>query len=180
SSSSTCPTTSARRSTPRPARCARSSASFPPDRARRSRARPRPRDVASPRHGHARAPRPRPCWRDRVDRRKPAPNRHETARFPTVRSTAGGGWSEYPTQGGAYGDARETMDLGLRGRTAIVCGASSGIGLAAAESLAGEGANVVMFARRRELLEREAERIGGPAGGGGRTHPPGPRPGGGP
>ena len=53
------------------------------------------------------------------------------------------------------------MDLGLTGRTAIVCGASSGIGLGIAESLAGEGANVVMFARRRELLEREAERIGG-------------------
>ena len=53
------------------------------------------------------------------------------------------------------------MDLGLSGRTAIVCGASSGIGLGIAESLAEEGANVVMFARRRELLEREAERIGG-------------------
>ena len=53
------------------------------------------------------------------------------------------------------------MDLGLAGRTAIVCGASSGIGLGIAESLAGEGANVVMFARRQELLEREAERIGG-------------------
>ncbi len=53
------------------------------------------------------------------------------------------------------------MDLGLRGRTAIVCGASSGIGLAIAESLAEEGANVVMFARGREALEREAERVGG-------------------
>ena len=53
------------------------------------------------------------------------------------------------------------MDLGLTGRTAIVCGASSGIGLGIAESLAGEGANVVMFARRQELLEREAERIRG-------------------
>jgi 3-oxoacyl-[acyl-carrier protein] reductase len=53
------------------------------------------------------------------------------------------------------------MDLGLTGRTAIVCGASSGIGLGIAESLAGEGANVVMFARRRELLEAEAARIGG-------------------
>jgi 3-oxoacyl-[acyl-carrier protein] reductase len=53
------------------------------------------------------------------------------------------------------------MDLGLSGRTAIVCGASSGIGLGIAESLAGEGANVVMFARRAELLEREAKRIGG-------------------
>jgi 3-oxoacyl-[acyl-carrier protein] reductase len=53
------------------------------------------------------------------------------------------------------------VDLGLHGRTAIVCGASSGIGLGIAESLAGEGANVVMFARRPELLEREAARIGG-------------------
>jgi 3-oxoacyl-[acyl-carrier protein] reductase len=53
------------------------------------------------------------------------------------------------------------MDLGLSGRTAIVCGASSGIGLGIAESLAGEGAKVVMFARRQKLLEREAKRIGG-------------------
>ena len=53
------------------------------------------------------------------------------------------------------------MDLQLEGRTAIVCGASAGIGLGIAESLAGEGANVVMFARRREFVEREAERLGG-------------------
>jgi 3-oxoacyl-[acyl-carrier protein] reductase len=52
------------------------------------------------------------------------------------------------------------MDLGLRGRTAIVCGASSGMGLAIAEGLAAEGANVAMFARRRDVLEREAERVG--------------------
>jgi 3-oxoacyl-[acyl-carrier protein] reductase len=52
------------------------------------------------------------------------------------------------------------MDLGLRGRTAIVCGASSGLGLAAAEALAAEGANVTMLARRREQLERDADRIG--------------------
>ncbi|HEY0416968.1 MAG TPA: SDR family oxidoreductase [Gaiellaceae bacterium] len=52
------------------------------------------------------------------------------------------------------------MDLGLRGRTAIVCGASSGLGLAAAEALAEEGANVSMFARRREQLELDADRIG--------------------
>jgi 3-oxoacyl-[acyl-carrier protein] reductase len=52
------------------------------------------------------------------------------------------------------------VDLGLKGRTAIVCGASSGLGLATAESLAAEGANVTMFARRREVLEREADRIG--------------------
>src|SRR3954468_24850213 len=52
------------------------------------------------------------------------------------------------------------MDLGLTGRTAIVCGASSGMGLATAEALAAEGANVAMFARRRDLLEPAAERIG--------------------
>jgi len=52
------------------------------------------------------------------------------------------------------------MDLGLRGRTAIVCGASSGLGLASAEALAEEGANVSMFARRREQLELDADRIG--------------------
>ena len=52
------------------------------------------------------------------------------------------------------------MNLGLQGRTAIVCGASSGMGLAIAEALVAEGANVAMFARRRDILEREAERLG--------------------
>jgi len=52
------------------------------------------------------------------------------------------------------------VDLGVEGRTAIVCGASSGLGLASAEALAAEGANVAMLSRRRDVLEREAERIG--------------------
>jgi 3-oxoacyl-[acyl-carrier protein] reductase len=52
------------------------------------------------------------------------------------------------------------MDLGLNGRTAIVCGASAGMGLAIARAFAAEGVNVAMFARRREALEQEAERIG--------------------
>lgn len=41
-----------------------------------------------------------------------------------------------------------------------MCGASSGLGLASAESLAAEGANVTMLARRRDELERQADRIG--------------------
>src|SRR5438067_12184105 len=63
------------------------------------------------------------------------------------------------------------MDLGLKGRTAIVSGASSGLGLATAEALAGEGANVTMFARRREVLVREADRIGALAVRGDVTNP---------
>jgi 3-oxoacyl-[acyl-carrier protein] reductase len=53
------------------------------------------------------------------------------------------------------------MDLGLAGRTAIVCGGSEGIGLGIAEALVDEGANVVLFARRPEPLESAAERLGG-------------------
>jgi 3-oxoacyl-[acyl-carrier protein] reductase len=63
------------------------------------------------------------------------------------------------------------VETGLRGRTAIVCGASAGIGLGCAESLAAEGANVAMFARRREVLEREAERLGALAVRGDLTNP---------
>jgi 3-oxoacyl-[acyl-carrier protein] reductase len=48
----------------------------------------------------------------------------------------------------------------LAGRTAIVCGASSGMGLAIAEAFTRAEANVAMFARRRDVLEREAERLG--------------------
>ena len=55
------------------------------------------------------------------------------------------------------------MDLGLSGRTALVCGASSGLGLASAEALAEEGANLVLFARRGEDLEGHAQRLGGVA-----------------
>ncbi len=55
------------------------------------------------------------------------------------------------------------MDFGLDGRTAIVLGASSGLGLASAEALAEEGANVVMFARREELLREQAQRLGATA-----------------
>jgi 3-oxoacyl-[acyl-carrier protein] reductase len=53
------------------------------------------------------------------------------------------------------------VDLGLSGRTALVCGASSGLGLASAEALAEEGANVALFARREEELEEHAGRLGG-------------------
>lgn len=57
------------------------------------------------------------------------------------------------------------MDLGLNGRTAIVTGASRGLGRAVAEGLAGEGAFVYLGFRQREDKAREAlDRI--EAGGG--------------
>jgi 3-oxoacyl-[acyl-carrier protein] reductase len=60
---------------------------------------------------------------------------------------------------------------GLEGRTAIVCGASQGMGLAIAEAFAAEGMNVAMFARRRTVLEAEAERLGALAVQGDVTNP---------
>jgi len=48
------------------------------------------------------------------------------------------------------------------GRTAIVTGASRGIGLAIAERLVADGANVVITARKQDALEAAAESLGGP------------------
>lgn len=52
------------------------------------------------------------------------------------------------------------MDLGLKGKVALITGASSGLGLAIARELSVEGAAVALVARRREVLERESARIG--------------------
>ncbi|HKI58447.1 MAG TPA: SDR family oxidoreductase [Trueperaceae bacterium] len=52
------------------------------------------------------------------------------------------------------------MDLGLKGKTALVTGASKGIGLAVAQALAAEGARVALVSRDREALAAAAEGIG--------------------
>jgi NAD(P)-dependent dehydrogenase (short-subunit alcohol dehydrogenase family) len=53
--------------------------------------------------------------------------------------------------------------LDLRGKTAIVTGASRGIGLAASHALAAAGANVVLTSRQQESAERAAAQITGSA-----------------
>jgi 3-oxoacyl-[acyl-carrier protein] reductase len=51
------------------------------------------------------------------------------------------------------------MDLQLKSRTAVVSGASIGIGRAVARGLAREGARVVAVAKRRDLLEQLAQEV---------------------
>lgn len=52
------------------------------------------------------------------------------------------------------------MDLGIKGCTAIVCGASKGLGRACAAALAGEGVDVFIVARNSDALQAAAEDIG--------------------
>ncbi|MCH8987328.1 MAG: SDR family oxidoreductase [Chloroflexi bacterium] len=56
------------------------------------------------------------------------------------------------------------MDLGLRGRVAIVGGGSKGLGRACADSLAQEGANLVICSRNADDLDRAAAEIRDTAG----------------
>jgi 3-oxoacyl-[acyl-carrier protein] reductase len=56
------------------------------------------------------------------------------------------------------------MDLGIKGRKAIVCGASRGLGYACARALAEDGVSVVLAARSAEPLQAAAEKISSETG----------------
>jgi 3-oxoacyl-[acyl-carrier protein] reductase len=51
------------------------------------------------------------------------------------------------------------MDMGIKGRWALVCGASKGLGFGCAQALAREGAHVVLVARGSEALQAAAARL---------------------
>jgi NAD(P)-dependent dehydrogenase (short-subunit alcohol dehydrogenase family) len=55
-----------------------------------------------------------------------------------------------------------TTDATMAGRTALVTGASRGIGLAIARSLVDRGARVVLTARKPDALAQAVEELGGP------------------
>src|SRR5258708_19300670 len=57
------------------------------------------------------------------------------------------------------------MDLGLKGRVAIVAAASTGLGRAVARELSKEGAKVAICARTAQALAKTAEEIKGETGG---------------
>ena len=52
------------------------------------------------------------------------------------------------------------MDLGLKGKTALVWGASTGLGFACAKRLAEEGADVILSSSNEEKLKRAQAEIG--------------------
>ena len=52
------------------------------------------------------------------------------------------------------------IDLGIEGRTALVCAASKGLGRASAQALAAAGATVVINGRNPDTLEAAAREIG--------------------
>ena len=51
------------------------------------------------------------------------------------------------------------MDLGIKGKWALVCGASKGLGLGCAQALVGEGVNVLIVARGADVLQAAATQL---------------------
>jgi 3-oxoacyl-[acyl-carrier protein] reductase len=56
------------------------------------------------------------------------------------------------------------MDLGIAGKSALVCAASKGLGRGCAEALAREGVQVTICARTEEAVRRAADEIGAASG----------------
>ncbi|EIP90451.1 oxidoreductase, short chain dehydrogenase/reductase family protein [Burkholderia humptydooensis MSMB43] len=90
-----------------------------------------------------------------------------STRASGARSAAGGSaarvWRRAPRRrrfsSRRHRQGTRFMDLGIAGRTALVCAASKGLGRGCAQALAAEGARLVIVARTRETLEAAAADI---------------------
>ena len=51
------------------------------------------------------------------------------------------------------------MDFGIKGKWALICGASKGLGFGCAQAMAEEGVNRVIVARNAETLEEAAGKL---------------------
>src|SRR3954467_7921412 len=90
--------------------------------------------------------------------RRPATARDCVMTHPRPGRDPGLGWGAVGSEAGPVG--RSTVGT-FEGRTALVTGASRGIGLAIAQSLVDRGARVVVTARRPEALAEAVEVLGG-------------------
>lgn len=82
-----------------------------------------------------------------------------------VQCYNGGNDTPIPTLLFTSTESESHMELGLTGKVAVITGGSEGIGKAAAMALAGEGAFVVICARRIDILEQAAAEIRAATGG---------------
>ena len=89
-------------------------------------------------------------------------DRHPAA-TPTARPTTGGR-KRWPATRGRCHRGRALMDLGVRDRGYLVFGGTAGIGRAAAQALATDGARVAIAGRGRERAETAAAEIAGATG----------------
>src|SRR6185503_8806571 len=114
---------------------------------------------AAPFAAPARQLRQRPPRAARLQRGRRVPRRPDVALMGSAPTARRGLIFRRASPQSAATKREQTMDLSLKGKTALVTGASIGIGRGIAAALAREGARLAIVARRANLLEELAGEI---------------------